>query len=193
MKKLLIISIIVLISCKRETEQSITAKKEIPEALKERNSFRESYNVNLIEDLYQDLVSKSPDLQKLEGDIKNLNVRESENEFNLYEQKSIDFYRSAQNLTEQIQDSLTQKKMLDLIKKSNARYAQKSKPLNDLIQTINTKNSSIEDNYRVLKIALTIPIMEQYQNENLPKSKNLKNTILHEDSLITKIQKQFPK
>lgn len=191
-KLLLLLTVITLISCKNERGESPN-KKEIPEALQEKKSFRSSARGNLVEELYQDLVSKTPELQQLEADIENLDTREVQENFYSYNNKSIDFYASARNQAKSIKDSITRKKMLDFIDKSNTAYFEKSKGLNSLDKTINDKQNSIEDSHAILKIILTTPIIVKYQNENLPVKKGLENMIKREDSLVKRIQKQTPK
>ncbi len=191
-KLLLLLTVITLISCKNERGESPN-KKEIPEALQEKKSFRSSARWNLVEELYQDLVSKTPELQQLEADIENLDTREVQGNFYSYNNKSIDFYASARNQAKSINDSITRKKMLNFIDKSKTAYFEKSKGLNSLDKTINDKQNSIEDSHAILKIILTTPIIVKYQNENLPVKKGLENMIKREDSLVKRIKKQTPK
>lgn len=191
-KILLLIIIIPLFSCKRETVETEN-KKEVPEALKDKSYSRGSSRGNLVEELYEDLVSKSSELQKLETEIENFETGEVQKEFFNYNSKSENYYSSATYQAREIKDSITRKKILALIEKSNNQYFEKSKELNDLFETVNDKQKTIEDYHTVLKIVLTLPMITKYQNENLPTKTNFENKIKSEDSLIDKIQNRTPK
>ncbi|QBZ98252.1 hypothetical protein [Flavobacterium sangjuense] len=190
-KLLLLLTVITLFSCKNERAEAPN-KKEIPEALKEKVSFRSGSRGNLVEELYQELVLNTPELQQLESDIDNLDTRETLDGYYSYNRKSIDFYASARNQAELIKDSITRKKILAFIQKSNNAYFEKSKELDKLSKTIIDKEASIEDSHAILKIILTTSIIVKYQNENVPKKKELENMIKREDNLVKRIQKQTP-
>lgn len=191
-KILLSIIIITLFSCKKETVKP-ESKKEIPEALEDKSFSRGSSRGNLVEELYQDLVSKSPELQKLETEIDNFKTDEVQKKFYNYNSKSENYYSSAKYQAKDIKDSITRKKNLAFIEKSNNQYFEKNEEITGLFKTINDKQKSIEDCHTVLKIVLTMPIMVKYQNENLPAKKEFENKIKSEDSLINKIQSRTPK
>jgi predicted transcriptional regulator len=191
-KTLVLLIIITLISCKKETA-SLEKTKEIPEALKDKSYSRGSANGNLVEEVYQELVSKSPELQKIETEIENFDTGEIHQKYYNYTRKSENYYATANHQAQAIKDSVTRKRILALLEKNNQQYLEKSKELKRLYTTINDKKLSIEDSHTVLKIVLTLPVMAQYQQNNLPDKKEFEDKIKSEDSLIHAIQSKTSK
>lgn len=191
-KTLVLLIVITLFSCKKETAP-LENTKEIPEALKDKSYSRGSANGNLVEEVYQDLVSKSAELQKIETEIENFDTGEIHKKYYNYTSKSENYYATATHQAQVIKDSVTRKRILALLEKSNQQYFEKSKELKGLYTTINDKKLSIEDCHTVLKIVLTLPVMVQYQQDNLPDKKEFETTIHSEDSLIHAIQSKTPK
>lgn len=191
MKKILLVFMaVILASCAKKEE----IKNETPEALQEKTSLKAySRGGNLVEDLYEELVAKSPELQNLEKEIEELDVSEPLEKFNNYNGKSLNYYSSAKNQVDTIKDSITKNKMLKLIMASNASYTSKSTELANLAKTIGDKRSTIEDSHSVLKIMLTLAMIEKYQNESIPSKKSFEDAIKKEDSLNQAILKQTPK
>ena len=83
--------------------------------------------------------------------------------------------------------------MLEIIKNSNAKYSIKSAEYEKLSKSIIEKNRAIGDNHKVLKILLSMPVIEKYQNENSPDKKDFYKVMKKQDSVIENIQTQFPK
>ena len=83
---LLSLIIITLFSCKKETVEPEN-KTDIPEALEDKSLSRGSKRGNLVEELYQDLVSKSTELQKLETEIESFETAEVKNKFYNYKKR----------------------------------------------------------------------------------------------------------
>jgi hypothetical protein len=196
LKKITIFSLIILASCGGKETNNGNSKNEIPEALQEGSIDLKRYskwNNNLTEELYQELVNKSPELKGLETEIEEFNPSETQDEFLKYDRKSDNYYRSAENYAKAITDSVTKNKIIGLIKKSGEKYSGKTTELNSLLKNISEKQNSLNDYHNILKIVLTIPIIEKYQNENLPAKSEFEKVIENEDKLIEKTKKITPK
>lgn len=141
-KVLSILVALILISCESKEENTESKKQEIPGALQEKSIDLGRYskgNGNLIEELYQDLLTKSPELKSLETELGEFNSKETQDKFLNYDEKSNDYYRSAKNQTDGITDTITKNKIIALIKKSNEKYLNKTAELNDLLKSIHNK------------------------------------------------------
>lgn len=194
--KIAIFSLIILNSCGKKENNNEYTKNETPEALQENSLDLKRYskgNDNLTEILYQDLVTKTPELKNLETEIEAFNPQEIQDKFYKYDRKSNNYYLSAKNQAEVITDSVTKNKIIDLIKKSSENYVGKTAGLNGLLKEIREKKSSINDYHNILKIVLTIPIIEKYQNENLPSKTEFEKVIKSENELIEKTKNITPK
>ena len=187
------ICVSLLISCgDRQQENKPETAKETPKALQDENleikSFSRSSN-DLLEDLYQELVNKTPSLKKLEKDIIDISPKTGilEEKYNAYNTKSFSYYTAASLKAASINDSVLKQKMIDLITNSKNKYSKKTKELNQLLKQISENNTTINDRHAVLKIVLTLPLIEKYQNDNLPDKKELKDLINQQGKLIEHI------
>jgi hypothetical protein len=60
---------------------------------------------------------------------------------------------------------------------------------NEFINLIKDKNLTISDIHIVLKIVKTLPLIERYQQENLPNTKSLQGLIKQQDAIIKLTEK----
>lgn len=193
LKKIVFLSLILLISC-RENE-TINRRTEEPKAFEETSieigRFRKGGD--LVDDLYQELVEKSPELKALENELSELNPRDTANIFYNYDQKSDDYYNSVESHISGIRDSAMKQKMINLIKKSSDKYSSQKADLENLVNTINKRRTEITNYHTALKIILTIPLIEQYQKQHLPNKSPFEKVIEKENQLLKKTKSIMPK
>ncbi len=196
MKKAYILLATVAFQSCNDTKNKNT--QHTPAALKD-NSVTEisSYTrySDIVEKLYKDLVENNPRLKQLESDIKVVQSQSNKvkNDYNKYNDKSINYYSSANSKIADIKDSLLRLQMMALVKNSQVGYSQSTIPLNSLINTLNTNNTDINDHHTLLKIALTLPLLEQYQHDNLPSVKPFEEAIEEQKKIVKEIDKSSPK
>ncbi|TDX11707.1 MULTISPECIES: hypothetical protein [Flavobacterium] len=192
-KPLLLSSLLLLISCQKS--ESNDGSKEEPSALQEKSIDigRFKSRNDLVDDLYQELVNKSPELKTLEDELNEINPRDTTEIFNNYDDKSYSYYGSAKGNTEGIRDSILKKKILNLISKSSDRYDSKKAEIESLVTTINKKRTEITNYHTALKIVLTLPLIEKYQNDHLPKKSPFEKVIEKENQLLEKVKENTPK
>ena len=202
MKKYLLIILVssstfIFVSCSGNQRENITSEQKNPEALQDDLKMRGLYSnrENLVEELYTELVEKNPELKKLETDLQTFQNEpaETKNVFQNYNAKSTNFYEDAKDITNRITDSLNKKRILALIKKSNDQYYSKSSEINELVKQISVSQNTVEDNHTLLKIVLTIPLIEKYQKENLPQKKPFFETLNKLKELDKEIKQKTPK
>ncbi|MEM0575832.1 hypothetical protein [Flavobacterium polysaccharolyticum] len=197
LSSLVISSIFLIVSCNENKRENKNSEIQNPEAFQDDISLKSlsKRGGNLIEELYAELVEKTPELKKLETELETFQETPSEtqNIFYNYNGKSTQFYGNATGFANQITDSLNKKRVLDLIKKSNEKYDSESKEINELVKQISNSQNSIQDNHNILKIVLTISLIEKYQKENLPKKKQFLETIAKQKELNKKIIEKTPK
>lgn len=94
------------------------AQTDTPQALQDNRHSTKSYgrSSNLIEELYQELVEKTPALQKLEDDIQALQPKVSDLNglFHKYDSKSYSYYSDASYSVKPISDSVLKAKINSL-------------------------------------------------------------------------------
>jgi hypothetical protein len=177
-------------------DNNATTKQETPVALQDDKLEIKSYSrsSDLTEELYQELVDKTPALKKLEDDLDAFGPKPIEltDKFNKYDSKSNSYYSSANNKATAISDSLLRMKILALITTSSNQYSAKTAELNSLLKQISKNGSTLNDHHSVLKIALTLPIIEKYQDDNKLDKKEFENLIKQQENLIEKTDSLIP-
>ncbi len=186
-----------LFSCgNKETGDNATTKQETPEALQDDKLEIKSYSRSgdLTEELYQELVGKNPALKKLEDDLDAFRPKPKEltDKFNKYDSKSNSYYSSANYKAAAITDSLLRMKIFSLITTSNKQYSTKTAELNSLLKQISKNGATLNDHHSVLKIVLTLPMIEKYQDDNKPDKKEFKNLIKQQEDLIERTDSLTP-
>jgi len=186
-----IITLIILtgiFSCGKKVEQNAKAEKETPIALQD-NKILKSYSTvrnDLPEELYMELVENSPELTKLEDDIENTRTKKKEvsDIFHIYNNKTDGYYYSSANHANSITDSLLKKRILALISTSKENYSRKTAEITSLLEKISKNESTLADNHLALKIVLTLPIIEKFQNDNHPNKNEFQELITEQERLI---------
>lgn len=193
LKKIAFISLLLLVSCR---DKETTDKKNAEPKAFEEKTFdigRSGKDNDLVENLYQELVDKSPELKALENELQEVNARDTTDIFYSYDQKSDDYYNSAESHINGIRDSVMKQKIINLIKKSNDKYVVQKAELENLVNTINKKRTDITNYHSALKIILTIPLIEQYQKQHLPNKAPFEKLIEKENQLLQKTKNSTPK
>lgn len=168
--------------------QVAPAPIETPKALEDKGSysFSKRGEGNLVDNLYEELVSKDAALKKLEDQIDELNKsqRDSTESFNSYNQKIQSFYRIADRGAKGIKDSVLSEKIKLLVAGSLAKYNGQVSRHSELLKTIGAKESTISDLHQAVKIMTTLAVIEKYQKESLPDTKQMRGYIQEQDKTI---------
>lgn len=191
----ILVSFLIISSCNRNEEKQ-KVNKEIPAALENNNSNLKSYgrSGDLTENLYQELVDKSSVLKQLEDDLDAFKERHSKiaERFNYYENKSKKYYNSANYKAMSVTDSLLRIRINKIIMESNSNFSEKTKEFMSIIDEISNNNIEIRDRHTIMKIILTLPLIEKYQDEHLPEIKPFKNSIIEQKNLILRLDSITP-
>jgi predicted RND superfamily exporter protein len=186
-----------LFSCVNKTENATNNKIETPIALQDDKSLKNYSTIrsNLTEELYQELVTKSPELKKLEEDLETNRPKSSEinDKFSIYNNKSEGYYTSTERIANSISDSLLRNRIITILLKSKDMYAKKTDELTSLLKQISINNLTLSDHHLVLKILLTLPVIGKYQTDNLPDQKEIRELMKEQENLIKQLDKLTPK
>jgi len=181
-----------------QTDNNKPTKQETPKALQDDKLEIKSYSRSgdLTEELYQELVDKTPQLKKFEDDLAAFRPKPNDlisEKFNQYESKSNNYYSSANYKATAISDSLLRIKIIALITTSGKKYTSKTAEINSLIKLISKNGSTLNDQHTILKIVLTLPLIEKYQDDNKPNKKEFKDLINEQEKLILRADSLTPK
>ena len=145
---------------------------------------------DVVEAYYADLVDKSSELKQLEKEITNneRNVYEMESRFNAYNRPSTEYYSDAARKVKGIHNETLKTLVNGWLDNSKSQYYTRIADLNKLIATLSEKRASQEDYHLAVKIAMTLPIIEKYQQEKLPADGEYQRVLNELDATIKKLQ-----
>ena len=184
-----VILALTVVSCNDKRAQD-NPKQETPKALDDKSSSNEILSKrgydDLVESLYNELLTKDIDLKELETKIDQLkrSKNDTTNLFDNYNEKSRSYFKSANKLVSIIKDSLLRDKMKLIVTNSLTKYNARIAKHNELLKVIEQKQMTITDLHNVLKIVKTLPLIEKYQLESFPNTKSFEGYIEQQDLTI---------
>lgn len=190
---------ILTISCNRPERVSSTVNPETPKALQENRMLEDIEEISkrgqddLVDNLYLELTTKRADLKEMEKDIalKKEDQVEAVHAFETYNSKSNEYYNSANNHLAYVSDPALKEKLLALINESSKKYQVKSATINALVDQIKNQRLTINEYREVIKVLVTIPMIEKFQNDNLPNDTSYRRISREQRSLIGNMGKKI--
>lgn len=176
------ILVFILASCHNNRIQD-KPQQETPKALEDNSSFdvvsKGRHADDLLESLYSELVSKDVELKRLEVKINDLNSSKNDSIelFDKFNGKIQSYFRSIDRNVSEIEDSLLRDKMKLLIASSLTKYNSRIAKHNELLKALAINEIRISDLHTALKIVRTLPLVEKYQLDNLPTTRQLEGFI----------------
>ena len=168
-------------SPQQETPKALTEDKKSDFSLRSK-----SRPEDLVDEIYQEEVDKSVFLKNLEKKIADIpdDKRDSTQSFEEFDSKNTSYYHSATEKANSISDSLLKKKMLEIIANSKSAYERQIAEMKTMLKDLDQKSVSLEDYHTILKLKLTIPIIQKYQKTNQPSNNPLQKISKEYDRLI---------
>lgn len=159
----------------KETELTIPKALQIEKSAYPEIESRSYKSGNMVDELYDDLVSKTPLLQQIEKKITDLNEngRDSTSAFYKFDANNTTYYRSAETNLSRLKDTVLRDNILESIQNSIGEYNKRVSVQKNLVIAIKNKEINLQDLHVVLKVVKTLPVIEKYQKENQPPSKQL--------------------
>ena len=153
--------------------------KETPKALQDKNAagrYSSGKGGDLVERLYQELVTKTPELKNLEKEISDLRNSQGDSThlFYSYNQRSQSYFNAAFLDITHINDSLLRERVKRLISGNKANYDSTVLKHTLLLDIIKEKATTLNDLHLALKITRTLPLIRRFQQENMPSTRPLK-------------------
>lgn len=195
---LIVLFLILLFSCESPKPNTVTPIVETPKALKENSvgSISKSYrSEDLVASLYSELAEKSEELKELESKIDAVLEKPTtiNQDFTSYDEKSSSYYNTAKQYTIRFGDSALKKQILKIIESSETNYKAKAKDYDYLMTLINKNQTSINDKHSILKILVTLPEIQNFQNKNAPAKKGYNDLLTEQQKTIKQIENNTPK
>ena len=195
MKRVLIpLTVLILLSCTSRKENRTTPQADVPKALqdnKERKliSYSKRGPEDLVEELYEEKVRSTPALKAIEELIGK--IKDSQNDsleiFNDFKTKNQQYYGFAKDHLNSIKDSLLKTEIAAVIEKISLAYNNRISWLEGLVSSLNNKSGAADDHHSALMILISLGMMKEYQEKNMPSSKPIESVIGNYNSLIQKM------
>lgn len=150
-----------------------------------------SHGIDLTEKFYKEIKNQNITYTKLEQDILTLKpaIDKDSNRFIVYDNCASYGYKEIKKIASSISEESLRKKIMTLLNKSHKKYLTKTSELKSLFDQVSANNEKLNDNYKILKIVLTLPILEKYQKENLPDIREYNNLSNAQEQLIERTEK----
>ncbi|RKR82607.1 hypothetical protein BDD43_2792 [Mucilaginibacter gracilis] len=150
---------------------------------------------NMVDAIYYDLVKKRPELRKLEDDIERNGGIETDSleKYHKFNNKIDNYYSSAYATINLITDSVVRKGMKKIIDENKTGQQRHMLAQTNLITKIEKENSTLNDSHAILKLLITLPIINQYQAQQQPGNKALDVLISEKQKLINRTKSLTPK
>lgn len=145
---------------------------------------------DMVEELYSQAVKQNEKLETIEEDIEKFYKKKSEalEKYNSYTAYNNRYYADARAHAAGIADTANRQKANALVAKAENHYKEKIAGWQTTITSLNKKEQELKDLHTLLKIVVTEPMMEKYQNNNLPESSKANEANGDLQQLIQKIK-----
>jgi hypothetical protein len=145
---------------------------------------------DVVEAYYAELVNDNSELKKLEKEIaaNKGNLYELEGRFNSYNRLSTDYYSDATNKANTIRDATLKTMVNEWVTNSRVQYGTRITELTRLLGMLRDKQITQTDYHLAVKIAMTLPMIEKYQRDNLPSDAEYQKLMKELDETIKKLQ-----
>lgn len=194
---LFVLGITMFVSCRNDRETPETIVKTPSAVLTDNNS---SYSFkrgkeNLVLELYDELVDKTPSLKVLEKNYRQLNASKEDSlkQFSEFDGNNKSYYADAINFTNSIKDSVLRLKMKQMLEDSKKIYDTSVSKHHAILNSIDVKTAKLKDLRAMLVIERTLQMMEQYQKESIPTTKSPEGYAKEVDKMTNQVNKELSK
>ena len=192
---ILFLSLILFYSCSERNNEKINSENlnATPETLEQTDSkisyssISKRYGGNILEELYQEALEKSEKLEILNERIKEISsdsLQTKTNDFIKYRNVNNDYWNTAENYANNINDSIAKTSMIEIIEKLKEKYEKKVAEHETKMREIEVLKSKLNDQIILMKLFVTEPMISNYQINGLPEKSKLESIIKDYNELI---------
>ena len=180
---ILVASLITLFSsCDSNASTEPNKNQVIPPALQSddvSSRYLSSDRKDIVERLYADIVERSANLQHLEGRLNNLTGKKIDSmaAYDEYVNNNKTYYTQAGLHASKISDSLLRNQVKSIIAQSNQRFNAITSKHEGFKRQIEDRETEIMDLHETLKLLTTLPVIQDYQKNNLPSSQQVQRLL----------------
>ena len=181
-------------SCSEKASETTSTTPEIPKVLDDNQKkplFYKRQYTDLVDALYKELESADSTLSNVASTVIELleEKEEVENNFNKFDAKNKSYYNDASIHIDKIYDSAIKKNTSLVMQQHQASYFGRIWTTEQLISRLESKNKRLNDLLVVLKLTRTMAVMEEFQKNQLPSTKDFISLEQKFDKTISDIEK----
>lgn len=197
--KILIISIMftILVGCEEKShykpDKLQAQESPTPEVLS--GNSKDIYNYkrgpsDIVAKLYKEALESQKELEKLNNRIKEIRSTKKDSlaSYLNYTRTNKEYWSSVNKYINRIKDSSLRESTQKLFKKKEDQYDNMVLNHEQKLKKLDMLNTSLADHTNLLKLNVSLKMMQNYQNNELPKSKTLDNLIQDYENLIKDIE-----
>jgi hypothetical protein len=191
MKQLFPLLLVLLLSCS-ENKPHVQQQQHVPQALVEQNSdvrlFSKRYGNDLVQELYNELLKNNSSLNAFENEVELIPEQKADSldYYQTFTAKNNEYYSSAEHYITLIKDSVLKNRIKNLLAESKTKLEMSLTQHRNLVTEVEAKDNHLEDLHNAVKLMVTLPVMEKFQQENKPLTDPIKAISKKYDVLITK-------
>jgi hypothetical protein len=196
---ILFLSLILFYNCSEKNNEKINLEdlNATPETLEQTDSkisyssISKRYGGNILEELYQEAIEKNEKLKILNERIKEISsdsLQTKTNEFIKYRNVNNDYWNTAENYANNINDSIAKKSMIGIVEKLKEKYGKKVAEHETKMKEIEVLKSKLNDQIILMKLFVTEPMISNYQINELPEKNKLESIIKDYNELMKKTE-----
>jgi len=180
-------------SNERDPNQEVKALNETPEVLNNESGLNLSsrygkrlYKSDIIQQLFEEALTKDETLRSINKRISETDnlQRDSLEAFEIYTRNNENYWRSLGQYANMLNDTILRDELKIVIDSLHSKYLMKLSPIDSLVSQIESNKKLIRDQEVLMKMLVTIPMIRNYQYNELPDSNRLKSVKQRFDTLI---------
>lgn len=144
------------------------------------------YKSDILGDLYFEALEKNKELKALANKMNTTgkNKREWESDFNNYLSTNQSYWAAVDTATKQFKDTSLQQYITPIFDQLEKEYHAQLSNHHEKLEELAKKASNLQDQQLLMKIAVTQPMMKNYQLNELPDIEKLQGLIKEYEALI---------
>ena len=185
--QIILICVLFVLGCtpQKNNDRQTTQTNQTPEVFtesKNRLSFDsfKSYRSSIIEELYNEALSKNEKLKAIDDKISEITSDSIELKTKAYlkfRSTNLDYFGNAETYISTITDSVLRKSAIALLKNFRDGYDKKVSQHETKMNSIGSLKSKLSDQHSFLKLIVTQNMMNNYQSNEMPKVEELESMI----------------
>jgi hypothetical protein len=188
----LVFSLLFICSCSdnRVKDEPAVIQHQTPEVLDDSkadlSSVSKRYSSDIVQDLFNEAVSKNSELQKLTNRINTIGEIKADSlkPYSVYLQNNDMYWSSANRYISQISDSVLKNDLKEIFKNMEINYKAAISKHSFLMEKLEGKEKMLNDYEILMKLSVTIPMISSYQKNELPAINTLNSLVGIYDTLI---------